>query len=229
MDIYQYLQPLTNAFYNNRNKEQAVRMSAYLRNHFAFLGLKKPERATLQKQFFKYHGWPSHNHIPGVVDHLWQMQEREFQYVALDILETYTKAPSVEALEFYRKLITQKSWWDTVDMLAPKAVGNYFLVYPEDYEMQAHCWINDPNRWIRRSALLFQLKYKEKTDKDLLASLIKKCIHSNEFFIQKAMGWILREYSKENPEWVKQFVASNQLPSLSKREALKWLKNKNML
>lgn len=223
-DAQAYLAPLIKAFKEAANEKQAARMRAYLRNHFAFLGIKKPERAALQKTFVQQNGKPAYEDIPQIAEALWELPEREFQYVALDFLTPYMKKPEGHALALYRRLIETKSWWDTVDLLASKGVGQYFLNYPEYYREKMVRWINDDNLWVRRSALLFQLKFKARTDTGLLTKLIEKTAHEKEFFIQKAIGWILREFSKTAPVWVQNFVATHELAPLSKREALKWLK-----
>lgn len=90
-------------------------------------------------------------------------------------------------------------------------------------------WMNSDNMWLQRTCLLFQLKYKTSTDTQLLSSFIKPLSSSNEFFIRKAIGWALREYSKTDPDFVIQFTKENTLSGLSEREALKWLRNKGKL
>ena len=83
--------------------------------------------------------------------------------------------------------------------------------------------------WLRRTTLLFQLRYKDQTDEALLYALINENLGSKEFFINKAIGWALREYSKTNAASVIDFVERTPLEPLSEREAVKWLKNKNLL
>lgn len=115
-------------------------------------------------------------------------------------------------------LISTKSWWDTVDAIAPKPVGKIAASYPEVIEETLDGWAVHENMWLRRAAILFQLKYKEKTDDALLYRYILKNADSKEFFIQKAIGWALREYSKTNPASVKEFIENHKLAPLSVRE-----------
>ena len=124
-----------------------------------------------------------------------------------------------------QRCITTKSWWDTVDMLATHIIGSFYLRYPNETMAFIERWRDQDNMWLRRTTLLFQLKYKQNTDVPLLFSLIKENKSDNEFFIQKAIGWVLREYSKTNPEAVMEFIDSEKLQGLAKREGLKWLKN----
>jgi 3-methyladenine DNA glycosylase AlkD len=127
------------------------------------------------------------------------------------------------------KLITTESWWDTVDGLAANQVGGVLARFPEIREPYIDRWRQEEDFWLRRTTLLFQLRYKGQTDADLLFALIKENLADQEFFIQKAIGWSLREYSKSNAEAVQQFVAETELSGLAQREALKWMKNKGMI
>jgi len=152
---------------------------------------------------------------------LWNEPEREFQYAALFLLEKNTKKLTSEHIELAEKLIITKSWWDTVDYLAANIVGTILKKQPKLISTYAEKWIHSNNIWLQRTALLFQLKYKKETDELLLYRYIRTCISSKEFFIQKAIGWVLREYSKVDPDSVIRFVESEDLPALSRREALK--------
>ena len=137
-------------------------------------------------------------------------------------LKNYQKLPE-QTIKLYEYLIMNKSWWDTVDMIASKFIGNMFLRFPDLREEYLTKWLNSENIWLRRVCILYQLKYKENTDTKILERVISKTSNTNEFFLNKAIGWILREYSKTNAEYVKNFVKNYNLSNLSKREALKWL------
>jgi 3-methyladenine DNA glycosylase AlkD len=122
-------------------------------------------------------------------------------------------------LNLYEELITQKSWWDTVDALAAWQVGDYFKKYPDQIIPYTNKWMDSGNMWLQRTCLIFQLKYKEETDFELLKSLIIPLSDSKEFFIQKAIGWALREYSKLFPQRVMDFASNQPMAKLSYREA----------
>jgi 3-methyladenine DNA glycosylase AlkD len=127
-------------------------------------------------------------------------------------------------------IILTKSWWDTVDWLAGHAVGTYLNLYPEKKINVLSRWSDSENIWLIRSCIIFQLFYKEQTDTKLLEDMILGHTGTNEFFINKASGWALRQYSKTNPQWVIDFVNSHVdvLDKLTCTEALKWLKNNNL-
>jgi len=121
-------------------------------------------------------------------------------------------------------MIRTNSWWDTVDTIAPNLVGHLVKTHHELTKLMDQ-WIEDPYLWIRRAALLHQLRWKEMTDEETLFRYCQKTMHEKDFFIRKAIGWVLREYSKTNPRSVKKFIAKYQsnLSPLSIREGSKYL------
>ncbi len=204
-------------------------MAKYMRDQFPFLGIKTPVRRSLLKGFVAEYGLPPLANLETILRELWQLPEREYQYSALTLLgKLEKKLPSkfVDTLEY---LIVNKSWWDTVDLLAGHPVATHFRRFPQVRQETLPRWRSSDNFWLRRTTLLFQLHYKQETDVELLFSLIGENLDSDEFFIQKAIGWALREYSKTDATAVTQFVAATPLAPLSAREALKWLKNQGRL
>lgn len=215
---------LTNAFLAAQNPAQAEKMAAYMQGKFSFLGLPQPQRKAIQKAFFQTHGYPDTKEIPELVNELWQKDEREFQYLALDLLiDRYKKHMRATDIQWFEQLIVQKPWWDTVDLIASHLCGAYFQKYPNQVSHYAEKWINGEQLWLNRAALLYQLKYKKETDPFRLMSYCLQWSGSEEFFHQKAIGWALREYSKVQPDEVVEFVQNQKLKPLSKREALKWV------
>lgn len=214
---------LASLFEQNRNEENAGPMEKYMKGHFPFLGIKKPLRAQLEKQFFKETGILKEDFQQDFVWTLWQKEEREYQYTALVYLEKSLKKLGKADLPFMEKLIMTKSWWDTVDGIAPKPVGEIAARFPEVIAETIDGWAVNDYMWLRRAAILFQLKYKQGTDAELLYRYIRENADSKEFFIQKAIGWALREYSKTNPSLVKAFIAGAHLAPLSVREGSKYL------
>lgn len=218
-----YLELLTEEFYRHANASIAVGQSKYMKNHFAFLGITSPIRKELQKPFLAKQNLPDKKEGFEVVRLLWQQPEREFHYFALELLFAYKKHYEIADIEFFEQLILSNSWWDSVDYLSPKIVAAYCQKFPVMQEKIAHKWMKSENIWLKRSALLFQLKYKNQLNAELLKTIILSMHTTNEFFINKAIGWILREYARTNPQWVLDFVATHPLSNLSKREALKHL------
>ena len=200
-------------------------MKGYMRHQFDFFGVKKPARLKIGQQFFKEFGKPTVEEIPNFVQFLWQQPERELQYFGNDINEKFVINFPATYLTHIEWCITHKSWWDTVDTLAIRVAGEFFKVHPALQVTTTERWISSNNFWLQRVAVIHQLKYKQDTNEQMLFDYCSRLKSSDEFFIQKGIGWALREYSKTNPEAVIRFVAQTDLAKFSKKEALKWLKN----
>ncbi|WP_138419668.1 DNA alkylation repair protein [Aquibacillus sediminis] len=216
-----YLEKLMDVYSAYTDEKYAKWSENYLRNQFEFLGIRTPIRRRLTKQFIKENGLPQKRELKEFILMLWDLPEREYQKAALDILNIAKKDLSSEDTMWLSNLIVKKSWWDTVDVLSPHIMGYLFSKDPELILAFPDQWIEDDNIWLQRSAILYQLYYKDKTDEERLFEYILRRKSSDEFFVQKAIGWILREYAKTRPNNVKSFVANNNLKPLSKREALK--------
>lgn len=214
-------QGIVEKFEANRNEEAARPMSAYMRNQFEFLGIQTPLRkALLREQFLEYQ-LPDPEHLAEEVWKLYKLPEREYQYAAIALLEKMQKQLTVDHLPFLRELIESKSWWDSVDAIAPRTLGHVILSERAAGTIAMFEWSQASNMWTNRAAVLHQLKFKQQTDTTALGHIILQHAASPEFFIQKSIGWALREYAKTDAEWVRAFVLEHSLMPLSKREALK--------
>jgi 3-methyladenine DNA glycosylase AlkD len=219
----QYLIPLIKRFEAARDTKRAESSKHYVRDQYEFLGLDAKKMRSLLGEFIKEYGYPASDKLGELARTLWKMTEREYQNAAIEILRKKTKLLRKTDIVWIEELIITKSWWDTVDGLAVLICGDYFNLFPEQIVPVTGKWINSGNIWLMRSALLFQLKYKSATDTDLLSRYIIQVADHKDFFIRKAIGWILREYSKKHPAWVKSFVEKNSLSGLSYREATKYI------
>lgn len=207
------------AFYALENPENAYWMRWYMRDQYPFIGIKKPERAVVFKAIYKEYGrgddWFE------VCSELFAMPEREFQYVAMEYMLKAKKSWDSSIPEIIDRWVDEKTWWDVVDVLGPKVLSDYFMLFPEQRDTWVARWMKSPIFWHQRLCILFQLNYKAKTDLDLLSQVILALNTSKEFFIQKAIGWALRQYARTDADWVRAFVEERSLMPLSKREALK--------
>ena len=206
----------------NRNELLAESMSKYMQDKFRFLGVRGATRTEIYKKYFpdarkaKTIDWD-------FVENCWNKEEREFQYVVVYYLKAMQKFLKREDISRLKYLIVTKSWWDTVDLLA-KVVGS-LVIRIEGYDQIMLEWSKDSNIWLKRVAILYQLSLKEKVDKQVLERILVNNLGDSEFFINKAVGWALRDYSKFNPEWVREFIEKNKngMANLSIREASKYL------
>jgi len=199
---------------------RAVPMKRYMRDQFDFFGIPTPQRNAILRAHVMQHGQPQD--VREVAGNLWQHDERECQYAACTLLAKNVKTLELDDVPFVESLITTKSWWDTVDTLAPNIAGAIALKHQRTRAI-AEQWIESDNFWLQRSAILLQLKYKAHTDEALLFQLIERRASSTEFFVRKAAGWALRQYAYTSPQHVQQFVDKHrsQLSGLTIREALK--------
>ncbi|MDR1720279.1 MAG: DNA alkylation repair protein [Dysgonamonadaceae bacterium] len=210
-------------FRRNADPVLAAPMAAYMKHICPFLGIPKPRRAELSKPFLKEA--KTHTSVDwAFVEECWR-GEREFQYLALEYLRTVAKLLTINDIPRLRQLAVTKSWWDTIDIL-DRIVGGIALMDPAVNDILL-AWSKDDNFWLRRIAIDHQLLRKEKTDTVLLEKIIVNNLGQKEFFINKAIGWSLREYSKTNPEWVRAFLAKykDKMANLSVREAGKYVAN----
>ena len=206
----------------NRNELLAESMSKYMQDKFRFLGVRGATRTEIYKKYFpdarktKTIDWD-------FVESCWNKEEREFQYVVVYYLKAMQKFLKREDISRLKYLIVTKSWWDTVDLLA-KVVGS-LVIRIEGYDQIMLEWSKDSNIWLKRVAILYQLSLKEKVDKQVLERILVNNLGDSEFFINKAIGWALRDYSKFNPEWVREFIEKNKngIANLSLREASKYI------
>ena len=216
-----YITELEIAFQKHSNSENAFHMKKYMKNKFDFFGIKAPLRKEITRDFLHKTNLPNVSYIKDISVQLWDKPEREFQYFGMDLLTKYSKLVQSDFTYKLEYLITTKSWWDTVDFIAANLVGKHFLNHPGLIIPITKTWVESDNIWLQRTSILFQLKYKSKTDLPLLFDYINILSSSREFFIRKAIGWALREYSKTDSKTVIEFVNSHDLSGLSRREALK--------
>jgi len=219
--MHPYTASIKTLFEQHADPVQAAPMKKYMRDQFEYLGIKTPENTALQKAFYKAHGLPGLSELDEILRDLWSLPEREFQYVGMGLLGKFEKQLPAEFIDTVEYLIITKSWWDTVDAIASHTVGTHFKRFPKIRGAYLKKWRKSKNMWLRRTTILFQLGYKKETNFELLSDIIRENLGSDEFFINKAIGWALRQYAYTDPNAVKQFVRSTQLHPLSRREAMK--------
>lgn len=204
------------------DEKNAIAMSKYMRKLFKFYGLATPKRKAVYKSYIK-----EEKELKRIdwdfLDKCYRDEHREFQYLVCDYLialKQYVSFDDIPKIEIY---VTTKPWWDTVDFLC-KVIGDVGSRDARVKDLMLD-WSERENIWIKRTAIEHQLSAKEKTDVDLLEQIIVNCLGSNEFFINKAIGWALREYSKTNPQWVRELLSryKKQMCGLTIKEASKYI------
>ncbi|MFM9008467.1 MAG: DNA alkylation repair protein [Bacteroidota bacterium] len=219
----EWINALEAEFIQAANAYQAERMSAYMKNRFPFYGIMATPRREILSRFFDQYSAVHQQEWRSAVMAMWNLPQREWQYTAQELCFKMKRHWGEDELGFFTRMIGEKSWWDTVDFIAPSLAGEFLRKRPERIPGAIEGWMNSGNMWLRRSALIFQLKYKKATDEALLFRLCAQLSGEKEFFIRKAIGWSLRQYASFNPDAVKEFVKTHPLSALSAREALRKL------
>lgn len=216
------LSELRERFQNQADPQQARMLKKYIRNQFEFYGLHTPERRSCYKEFLRREKQKKQINW-NLLNEAWQNEHREFQYFVCDYLIAMKKILTYDDLSKIEKFARSKQWWDTIDSLI-KPIG-YLGLHDSRVDKLMLQWSQDSDFWIRRIAIEHQLLRKERMNTELLNQILVNNLNSNEFFINKAIGWALRDYSKTNPEWVRKFIAKNSdnMTNLSIKEGSKYL------
>ena len=217
-----YIIQIKKEFAASANATKAAGAKAYLLHQFEFYGLQTPERRSICKAFYKTYPVTSHATLVTIIKVAFAAPERELHYFAIELLAFNHKLWTPKTITIIEWMLTHKSWWDSVDSTNSNVIGKYFIKFPELLVSTTNKWNQSSNIWLQRMSILFQLPYKENTNTQLLEKYIVNRINTNEFFVNKAIGWALRAYAYTNKKWVIRFVKDHpQLSNLSKREALK--------
>ena len=214
-------------FLTKGNRENAAGMQAYMRGKFQFAGLKAGERRMLQRTVFPPKKDVTADYLMKSIPHFWKSPLREMQYAGIELVSRSEDVIESDFMETAEFMITHKSWWDTVDSIASNIVGSILVDNTKMQEYYSVKWLRTCNIWLHRAAVIFQLKYKDRTNEELLFKNISQCLGSDEFFINKAIGWALRQYARTDPGSVIDFVNNHELSTLSRSEALKHIDSEN--
>ena len=209
-------------FVLHANPNSAIAMKAYMKDKFDMYGIKTPIRKDILKPYYPEVKSLNKNDFIELIKLLWAGKQRDYQYTAMEFLQRNKKKLDVSDIAFIEGLLIAKPWWDSIDMLASHMVGHLFKDDIDTRNIWVEKWMASDNMWLQRTCLIFQLKYASEIDLDLLKALILELKSINQFFIQKAIGWSLRQSARFYPEEVQKFVEETEdLSGLAKREALK--------
>lgn len=203
----------------------ADKQSKYMRNRFPFIGLMKDHQVKYFKEFQADNGVIKHEDAIAFCTELIRQPERELWYIASQTLIKHKKKLKESDFPFIKEFLIKSDWWDVIDIISSNVVGTMALNFPA-IKSEVDSWIKDDNFWLRRVAIIYQLTYRLNTDEKMLYQHILTVCDEKEFFIRKAIGWSLREYSKQNANSVRDFINlyQDKLSPLSIREGSKYLK-----
>jgi 3-methyladenine DNA glycosylase AlkD len=224
--LHSLVAELTDCFKQKANPSKAKEMERYMKNLFPFFGIQAPTRRIIHKTWLKQASekLTSRSQRWELVHVLWLQNEREFHHTCMDWIQTWQKNEwSHEDAEKLTWLLTNHSWWDSVDIIATHFVGKFVQLFPKEGAALIASYRSSSNIWLNRTSILFQLKYKKETDIKLLYEICAQMEPNKAFFIQKAIGWSLRELGKTYPTEVLEMVDTLKLSGLARREALRRL------
>jgi 3-methyladenine DNA glycosylase AlkD len=204
---------------------RAKAMAVYMKTSMPFYGVSSPKRRMVFLELKRRFPPATPDEYRSRVLGLWQLPHREEKYLAIDFARGFRRFITFEQVDLYRLLIEEGGWWDLVDPVAADLVGRVVLLDRQRMRPVLEDWIEDDDLWLRRAALLCQLRHEAAADREMLFDFCRRRAHEREFFIRKAIGWALRQYARTDPEGVRGFLAENQglLSGLSRREASKHL------
>ncbi len=205
--------------------EKAIPMAKYMKTEMPFYGIQKTERNLVNRELKKQYRPKDRRQYNTIIKALWKLPHREEKYTAIQYAKQTDEFISSESFSIFELMIRQGQWWDFVDDIAIRLVGRMLFKERKKMKMILDRWIVDDDLWIRRSAIISQILHKDQTDEEQLFRYCLKCIHEQDFFIRKAIGWALRDYSKTNEKPVREFLINNrdQLSGLSFREGSKYV------
>ncbi|MGH3346348.1 MAG: DNA alkylation repair protein, partial [Nocardioides sp.] len=206
--------------------ERAAGQQRYMRSALPYVGLTAPELRALLRPHLAGYAPASRGEWEHDVRTLWdEVTHREEWYVAIALARHRVARPwqDPSALDLYRHLIVNGAWWDVVDEIASHLVGGVLAAHRAETTPVLRRWVLDEDLWLRRTAVLSQLRHRQDTDLALLSFAIDENLADRSFWLRKAIGWALREHARAEPAWVRGFVAAREgaLSPLSQREALK--------
>ena len=205
--------------------ERAAPMAAYMKTDMPFYGVPSPLRAPILAETIRRFPPTDRSAYRTLVLALWNRPHREEKYLAIGYARAFPRYVTLSSVPLYRTMIVEGAWWDLVDEIAVHLISRVLLTQRERMTPKVEAWIDDPDLWLRRTAIISQLGHKEATDAHLLFEACERRMEDKEFFIRKAIGWALRDYARTDPEAVTLFVTGNRerLSGLSYREATKHL------
>jgi 3-methyladenine DNA glycosylase AlkD len=203
---------------------KAPAMRAYMKSDMPFLGVQAVPRRAALRQVFAEQRLDSAPEWRKAVLALWREAEyREERYAAIELsgFRYYRSWQTLYTVPMYEEMVVGGAWWDLVDEIAVHRIGTLLRLYPESMKSLMLEWSRDADLWKRRTSILCQNTFRERTDTGLLYACIEPSLCDIDFFARKAIGWALREYSRTNPREVVRYVEHKGITGLSRREALR--------
>lgn len=206
--------------------ERAVQEKRYLKSELEFLGASVWEIRRVVQAFLRGTVPLTHEGLVALVEALWAEPMHERRMAAVELLELQPKLLGPADLPLLERLLRESRTWALVDGLGGDVVGGILAASPEMVTPVLDRWATDPDFWIRRSSLLAELQPLRKgTDLGPFLRRADLMLEEREFFIRKAIGWVLREVGKRRPAEVTAWLAlrTHRASGVTMREAVRYL------
>ncbi len=208
--------------------EIAAGQQAYMKSAMPYHGVPAPRLKAVLRPLLTPYTPPDRDTWEATVLELWDGATHREERYAATALARHRGARAwqdPQTLGLYRHLVVTGAWWDHVDEIAAHLVGGVLGGHRTEVTPVMRAWSTDDDLWVRRTAVLSQLRHRTDTDTALLHDVIVANLDDTSFWLRKAIGWALREYSRHDPDWVRAEVArlGTRLSGLSRREATRRL------
>jgi 3-methyladenine DNA glycosylase AlkD len=205
---------------------RAPAMQAYMKSAMPYYGVAMPGQQVIWKKLFRSRVIPDACSWRETTLAMWRgatFREERYGAIALTGEKAYVPWQTLDALPMYEEMIVAGAWWDYVDQIAGRRIGLLLRNHPAPMSRLMRRWSHSDDMWKRRTSIICQLGFKERTDLALLYDCIEPNLDDREFFICKAIGWALRQHAWTDPKEVQRYVRAHEdrLSRLSRREALK--------
>ncbi|MYJ86866.1 MAG: hypothetical protein F4044_04025 [Rhodobacteraceae bacterium] len=227
-----FREKLLTRFSEAGDPDTAKYQQSYMKTDMPFWGVKTPQTRKIVSSLIKESRIESPEEWVSLMDFIWtNASRREEWYASIEIFNhaKFRKWILPEHMDFVEKMVVEGAWWEIIDPIATHGVHQMLINQPLETSVILRDWAQSTNIWKRRTAILTQLLSKEKMDWNMQLGIMEHSLVEKEFFLQKAIGWVLRQYSRTNPQRVEDYISQNEqrLSSLAKREGMKWiLKNR---
>lgn len=205
-----FIEAVLEQFEMHKDDVYAKQMEKKMKYAYPYIGINNSLRSRIFKYLYPDYETEIKTNLIKIVNNLFDKEEREFHLIALDIIKkNIIFLSKVEYFPFIKDLILKKPNYDTVDFISKDILGEYLLRIPELTKTIMNLLIHSNNTWKIRAAILFQIKYHEKTNQEMLFSICEKFINTTNFYIHQAIVIALKQYKKYNSEAINYFITKH--------------------
>lgn len=227
----EYTQKIHSYLGRHKDTEAAKSMSKATKWEKKFLGIKSTDLKNIFKAVFAAYPLPKNEDTKSIIRELFSLEEREYLYFGIELFAKRRKLWNKTDIVFVESLILTQPGWDTTEYIATELVSHFYEMFPKVTLEFLESWSASKSPWLKASAIMFQRKMKDKTDKEILGRFISENLGTNDEIVNRAIGSALRDYSKSNHEWVLENVVKNseKMNKKTKQEAIKWIDSKGLI